>query len=178
MLIGLTGRAGSGKGEVADVLVKERGFFKLSLAAPLKRFCKDVFGWTDEQLYGPSYERNRPDARWGGLTPRHALQTLGTDWGRSMHPDVWIDYALRAVRGSRDSFVLDDVRFDNEAAAIRNAGGTVIEVFRPGTRLEGAAGQHVSEAGISQEHIGWTLINDSDLAVLKLRARRIVEVCR
>lgn len=181
MIVGITGRAGSGKDTVADVLVKEQGFMRVSLADPLKRFCSEVFGWSlaaDGPLHGPSHLRNRPDARWGGLTPRHALQTLGTEWGRTMHPDVWIAYALRVCSDPDARYVIPDVRFDNEAAAIRNHGGTVIEVWRPGVRLEGAAGEHVSEAGIAQEHIGWTLINDSDLAVLKLRARRIVEVCR
>lgn len=30
------------------------------------------------------------------LTPRFALQRLGTEWGRACYADVWIDYALRA----------------------------------------------------------------------------------
>lgn len=178
MIIGMCGRAGAGKDEVADVLVKECGFMRVSVADPLKRFCREVFGWTDEQLWGASHLRNQPDARWGGLTPRHALQMLGTEWGRAMHPDVWIAYALRTCNDPDQRYVIPDVRFANEADAIRNHGGKVIEVHRAGQDLTGAAAAHVSEAGVPRHLIDFTLVNDSDLSVLKLRARRLPEVCK
>src|SRR5262249_21718742 len=126
-VIGICGRAGAGKDTAADVLVKEFGFVKVSLADPLKRICREVFAFTEEQLWGPSECRNEPDKRYRRrpsgydangrpidkcgclrenkrafmdaedyrdhlpcpavfsgdefLTPRHALQQLGTEWG-------------------------------------------------------------------------------------------------
>lgn len=69
-LIVLSGEAGAGKDSVSDVLVARHGFVAYSLAAPLKRFLKDMFGFTDEQLYGRSSARNEPDPRWARPCPR------------------------------------------------------------------------------------------------------------
>lgn len=133
-IIGITGAAGSGKDTVADILVKNHGFVRVALADPMKRFCKGIFGFTDEQLWGESEKRDVPDKRFprkhswvqadgivqlqefGGhefrcaccgnidseeehcfLTPRFALQQLGTEWGRKMSEDVWINKTLEAA---------------------------------------------------------------------------------
>jgi hypothetical protein len=174
MIIGLSGLAGSGKDAVADELVKHCGFFKLALADAMKEACQRWFGWSDEQLWGPSHLRNQPDPNWGGLTPRHALQTLGTEWGRNLHPDLWIEQVLRITRGSRDRFVIPDVRFANEVAAIRAEGGKVIRIDRAGAGLRGGAALHPSET--QQLVCDATLPNDSTLEVLKLRAQRLPEL--
>lgn len=63
-LIVLSGEAGSGKDSFAKILVEQHGWRTFSLAAPMKRFAKDLFGFTDEQLYGKSSSRNEPDPRW------------------------------------------------------------------------------------------------------------------
>lgn len=132
---------------------------KVALADPLKRICKDVFSFTNDQMWGPSASRNAPDERYptkdGFLTPRVALQTLGTEWGRSMYEDVWIDYALRNAKRILDDgiwtysqelglspkaifaeppegVVITDIRFKNEMDKIRQAGGFLVRVRRPG----------------------------------------------
>jgi hypothetical protein len=125
MIIGVSGLAGSGKDTVADILVKHRQCVKISFADPLKRICQDVFQFSNEQLWGPSASRNAPDfrymvgegyaeayekhketnpelaasyARSGWLTPRVALQLLGTEWGRHCYDTIWVDYALRTSK--------------------------------------------------------------------------------
>jgi hypothetical protein len=189
-IIGIAGRAGSGKSTVADILVKEHGFVCVSLADPMKRFLKEIFQFSDEQLWGPSEKRNAPDKRypakiardvfghevahWNSpdhLTPRHALQQLGTQWGRVMFEDVWIDYALKTARellrlmdtctgytsqrgihlASAIPFkikgvVIPDIRFANELSCIREAGGRIW--YRPDGGLAGDAANHLSEAGL------------------------------
>ena len=105
MIIGLSGLAGSGKTTVANMLVKNHVFEAISLADPMKRFCKEMFGFSDEQLYGPSSARNAIDPRYG-KSPRVALQHLGTEWGRAFHENVWVDYAMReAGRRKRMSLI-------------------------------------------------------------------------
>lgn len=65
-----------------------------------------------------------------GETPRYAMQTLGGEWGRDrIHEDLWANVAVRGVDGPT---VFDDVRHNNEAAAIRSMGGVVICLSRPG----------------------------------------------
>lgn len=177
MIIGITGRAGSGKSTVAGILVRDHGFVAVSLADGIKRICRDVFHFTDAQLWGPSSERDKPDMRYlsGGvvLTPRRALQTLGTEWGRALYENVWIDHALRAadillsseggyeyrpeegltkrhaiVSGVK-GIIIPDVRFPNEVDAIRAQGGVIWKTTH-GHGLVGVAGTHESEQHIDR----------------------------
>ena len=48
-----------------------------------------------------------------------------------------------------DDIIVPDVRFDNEAEALRSLGGIIIEVRRGQAGLSGSAGAHVSESGLS-----------------------------
>ena len=59
-LIGLAGRAGSGKDTVAALLKDVYGCMPIALADALKRFCVDVFGISPPLLWGPSEDRNKP----------------------------------------------------------------------------------------------------------------------
>jgi len=226
-LIGLTGRAGAGKDTVADILVS-LGYAKVSFADPLKRFCKDLFDFSDEQLWGPSDKRNEPDERYcrfprnpmtlvkevNGdrigeyrdtqtgrefvplyLTPRYALQRLGTEWGRDCCPGIWVDYAMRVVGKIRagqcrynalegivpnaiagyTGIVIPDVRFPNEAEAILGCGGYVWRIEREGSGLEGDAGQHASETGMDQIECNETIQNDGSVRDLENRVRNLLQ---
>lgn len=66
----LSGDAGVGKDSVADVLVASHNFQKFSLADDMKSFAMSVFGFTYDQLYGPSTLRNEPDPVWSRPCPR------------------------------------------------------------------------------------------------------------
>jgi hypothetical protein len=68
MIIVLVGQSKSGKDTVADFLCAERGMAKIAFADPLKRICRDTYGFTIEQLWGPSELRNVPDRRYVRLT--------------------------------------------------------------------------------------------------------------
>lgn len=192
MILGISGIAGSGKDAAADFLVKNHGFVKVALADPLKRICRDVFQFSDEQLWGPSSKRNEPDLRYPGepfvapegsdahsfqgyLTPRYALQQLGTEWGRHCYEDVWVEYALRIASALSHigplahqhihysqktgethpcyspkcvpaGTVIPDTRFVNEIEAIKKAGGKVVRIKREGAGLKGSVADHASEA--------------------------------
>lgn len=74
----LSGVAGAGKDAVAKILVEQYGWELYSLAAPLKRFAADMYGFTDEQLYGPSSARNAPDPRWA--RPCESCEATGSNW--------------------------------------------------------------------------------------------------
>lgn len=166
-LIGLTGLAGCGKSTVADALA-ERGWTVVSLAEPMKAALAEWFGWSHDRLYGPSEARNAPDPRWGGLTARRALQHLGTEFGRAMHPDVWIRLALSKAERASGPVVIPDVRFKNEAAAVRAAGGRVVRIVRPGAGLDGAAATHASEAGCGPADE--VMLNAGSLGELRAKA--------
>lgn len=64
MLLGVSGFAGSGKDAAANFLVEDFSFCRVALADPLKRIARDVYDFTDDQLWGPSQSRNAPDRRY------------------------------------------------------------------------------------------------------------------
>lgn len=86
-------------------------------------------------------------AMLSGHTPRHAMQTLGTEWGRKcMGEDFWINLWRSRVDGALafgGRVVVDDCRFPNEADEVRKLGGVVWQLVGRG----GIAGSHESEAG-------------------------------
>jgi len=71
-IVGIIGKAGSGKDTVADMLHELR-YDKIAFADPLKRFCMDVFEFTEEQLWGPSEKRSEPDERYLMWTLKNIL---------------------------------------------------------------------------------------------------------
>ena len=158
MIIGLVGLAGSGKSTAARELVRHYGLEPRKFAAPLKDMMRQFLrgqGATEREvermIEGDLKEQPTPYLK--GSTPRYAMQTLGTDWGRALiHEDLWCDAAARSI--TRPT-VFDDVRFENEAAAIRKAGGAVVCIVRPGV-VRGSG--HVSEDLAYTRHI---VINDS-----------------
>lgn len=164
-IIGITGAAGSGK-DTAASFFERRGYQKISLADPMKRFCRELFGFTDEELWGASKHREKSRR---GVTARHVLQQMGTEWGRRLDPDVWIDYLVESCRristGGKTytaehglssnldpirfrppkGFVVADIRFRNEARKIRAEGGAIILLRGSYAPLSGSASAHVSE---------------------------------
>lgn len=61
-LIGICGRARSGKDTIANILVKEFGFTRVALADPIKRAARDFFDLTWEQCWGDL--KDTPDERY------------------------------------------------------------------------------------------------------------------
>lgn len=146
-VIGVAGPAGCGKSTFADILINRHGFVRIKMAGPLKAMLRAI-GLGDREIEGDLKEA--PCPLLCGKTPRHAMVTLGTEWGRDLiGPDFWTSAwaasAERAISAGARGIVADDVRFANEVATIRSAGGAVV-------RLTGRAGVaarsgHSSEAG-------------------------------
>jgi len=130
MIIGLTGKAGSGKDSVADHLVKNHGFFKLSFAAPLKRIICELFDMSEDQVNKQEL-KEVIDPRYG-FTPRWLLQHFGTEVCRKLYPSIWVDYLIRYYKKNwytdEGRVVVTDVRFLNEARAISNINGKIWRV--------------------------------------------------
>jgi hypothetical protein len=145
-IIAFTGLAGSGKSTAAQHLVATRGFQRIRFAGPLKAMMA-ALGLTHEEIEGS--EKETPCALLGGKTPRYAMQTIGTEWGRDLiAQDLWIrafNAALLQVPAGVP-VVIDDCRFPNEAEAVRAAGGLLVRIDRPGVGA-GAAG-HSSESHV------------------------------
>jgi len=245
-LVGINGKAGSGKDTVAEQLVSQFGFQQIALADPIKQYAYKVFGFTKEQLWGPSHMRDAPDPRFAfyndaldasdawlatesraqkydplfvdalvpgpgllpgialdklrdwrqGLaknreviSPRIVLQSLGTEWGRTVKESLWLSRALEvssrlmgggyiyhhttgltyAPGAPATHVVISDVRFANELQTLKTSGAFLIRVHRPAElRAQAEVGieGHASEAemeGFSEDAFDYYIQNSKTL---------------
>lgn len=141
MIVGFCGFIGSGKDTAADYLINYHGFRRDSFANSLKDAVANVFGWDRILLEGKTKEarewREKIDPWWANrlnkpnLTPRWVLQYWGTEVCRQgFHDDIWIASLENRLLKTKDDIVISDVRFPNEIAAIKKAGGKVIRIVR------------------------------------------------
>lgn len=142
----------------SGVDVDERGEIIPASAVTRLREVVDVFGWEGAKQ---------------SKEVRELLQRLGTEAGREiLGENIWIDTAL----GEFDYFktnkiVVSDVRFDNEAEAIRRRCGVVVKIERPGFA---PINNHASDAGISAELIDHIVTNDGSIDDLHKQIRSIL----
>lgn len=173
-LVGITGPAGSGKDTLAAALIDTFGYTRRALADPIKELLNHRFGWTAEKWDDREW-KEAPSVATGRLldegrrfyldkylSPRQLAQWLGTEVGRdTFGPNVWIDKLIRDWTTADEPLtVVPDVRFDNEADAIRRNGGVIVRVKRLGVKPVSA---HVSEAGVSDHLVDLTVVNDRDI---------------
>jgi hypothetical protein len=143
-IIGLSGKAGSGKDTVAEMLAQIRNP-KMTLILPFAYAIKaqaKKLGWNGEK----------------DTNGRVLLQYMGAR-ERKDDPEHWIRQTFETMdlyrRGSQRFeeelvFIITDVRFPNEAEAIHKAGGEVWRIKRPGAGLEGEAANHPSETEMDE----------------------------
>lgn len=162
MLVGLCGLAGAGKNTVAEILRDRRGFTAIAFADPLYAAVSAVTGLPVETLADRAVKEQ--PIEWLGKSPRELLQTLGTEWGRdSVHGEIWVRRAMRRASSLLEAgghVAITDVRFANEAEAIRAAGGGVWQIRRRHAGLGGTAGRHSSEAGVPRHLIDLSIDNN------------------
>lgn len=164
-VIGFTGYIGSGKTEAAKYLAQHKGYTWIKFAQPLKDMLYAI-GLNEREIEGDKKEL--PCKILGGKTPRFAMQTLGTEWGRKiMGEDFWVNIWERRcqeyISMPGQCIVADDCRFPNEVAAIRKLGGVIVRMDRPGRK---SMSRHESESGIEYLPSDMCYMNDYPLQVM------------
>lgn len=155
MVIGLSGYKGSGKTTLADKLVRH-DFFKVSfkdgLIAELMDTMPDVLRAMCYE-YGTSLDRLFRDKP---VVMRALLQNYGTNLRRAENPRYWVDKWVEKVANlpPRTNVVVDDVRFFNEAEAVREMGGVLIRVIKEGQR---STDPHQSEVEHTKINFDFTI---------------------
>lgn len=166
MIVGLTGYARAGKDTAAEVLI-EAGWKRIAFADSLREMLHalnpligrgqlrvadivEMNGWTEAK-------------KWSEI--RQLLQRLGTEAGRNiLGESIWIDTALAKVASPLTNYVITDVRYPNEANAIRAMGGWIGRITREGTAPVNA---HPSETALDDYPWDWEFHNTGTVEDLR-----------
>lgn len=170
-LIGIHGPLESGKDTVAQTIISSfpKIYTQYAFAWPIKKACQIMFGFTEKDM-NDRVLKERIHPRWG-ITPRKAMQLLGTEYGRNMiRKDIWIIRAQMEIENNKAEgygTVISDVRFDNEAELIRSSGGKLIHIERPSLDTSHEKYNHESEQGIARAPEDAVILNDSTVEELQ-----------
>ena len=142
-VIGLHGRARSGKDTVANFILAKRGGYIYSFADPIRAMLMPL----GIDMRDPYWQDHKEDVIPAlGTSPRRLMQTLGTEWGRDIvNPELWLILAKQRLMNFGAGMIVADVRFENEAEWIRSQGGRILHIERPDAKV---VAEHVSESGV------------------------------
>jgi hypothetical protein len=167
-IIGICGNKYNGKDTIADYLVQNYGYTKISFGDPLKHALKNIFMFSDEQLWGSQKENIDP---YWGVSPREMLQFIGTNCLRQMIKEnyptiedkIWVMSLKKQIEhlisnGIR-KIVIPDIRFPNEAQMLcQFYNATIIRVVR---RDIANTDSHMSENLFHQIKCNFTIYNNT-----------------
>lgn len=163
--LGLCGKAGSGKDWVCSRLAEHVEVNRVCISENIKSMLLAL----DPKIEGrrrlqdiTREEGGIENAKWIYPEIRRLLQRMGTQAGRAtLGENVWIDAALRTGKEGALN-VVTDVRFPNEAEAIRSAGGVLVRVVRPFSlvRLDGPEASHASEVLVDTLRVDHVFLNE------------------
>ncbi len=159
-LIGITGRAKSGKDTVGKHLMMRRNFHRMAFADPLKDAMAATFGVAVEEFHCEKL-KDEIEPHWG-ITRRFMLQhgadALRAKFGQGLFVDRWVHGFLQVA--DTEHVVVTDVRYPSEAEVIRSLGGVIVDIRREESGLPGLAGKHSSEQALDASLIDRILINN------------------
>lgn len=167
MVVGISGKSGSGKDYIADHAFVPLGFRKFSMAWHMKAFAVGKGLATFDEVF-----HTKP------LHVRTMLQEEGTEHGRLVYgEDVWCRTVEAWIRLLSEAwgehrFVIPDVRFMNEAELVYRLGGHVIRVEAPcrvaASPLTPEQREHASETSLDNlipDMFAFNDYTDKDMAV-------------
>ena len=190
MIIGISGKARSGKDTFAEMLAAELNgvsyppYVMMAFANELKLRCQAAFDLTWEQLWGEDKEKidkryvranvtttgsvdNPTPIYWTG---REIMQDYGAFY-RSIDNEFWVKNLFKVADDKEyTNIIITDVRYINEADYILDNGGHVIRIERAG-KDDVHNMQHPSEIELDgYRRFSFNVINDWGLEELKVSA--------
>ena len=188
MLIGITGKARSGKDTFAEILSEEifnvagKKFILMAYAHELKLRAQEDFDLSYEQLWGVNkevsdYRYRKSESADTFWTPREILQSYG-EFFRSIDNNFWVGNLFRVI-DSKDynNVIITDIRYPNEAIPVTERSGYVIKVTSDRENIEKIHGEnHTSETAMDDyKGIDFHVRNDGTLEDLRGVARQVVK---
>lgn len=165
ILIGLSGKKQSGKSTAALHLDEQHSFCIHAIATPFKIMLQ-VLGIPFEALEDAKLKEQtlrELDILPIDISPRTIMQSAG-DWGRkTIHPQLWsmsVEMRIRESAKRHERQLVTDIRTEDEAKLIRNMGGIVAHIDRPGLTNND---QHLTEQGIKYRQGDIKISNDKGI---------------
>jgi hypothetical protein len=184
-LIGLSGKMQHGKGAVATIIQKltldyDDAKFPGKSSWEIKKFAdklKDcvclITGYTRFDLEDNNIKNSSLGINWDNMTVREVLQKLGTEGGRNVHENIWVN-ATFSNYNPDNKWIIDDCRFINEAKSIEDRGGIVIRVNRTNHINNPEFKNHKSEISLDDYPFKYYIENDGSLEDLELKVKNIL----
>ena len=166
IIIGISGKKGSGKDTFASLLANELLKVKLkAFADNLKKCCAIISNQHEWNFYSQDCKNKK--AGFLSMTNRELMQKFG-DLTRQIDSDIWIKLALDINNVNTDVLIITDVRFKNEAKAIKDKGGILIRIESDRSETD----SHISEIDLDSYNIfDFGIINNKDTSLENLKEK-------
>lgn len=173
MIISISGKIGSGKDTFADMIItKDSRFVKRSFANKLKQIGSILTNTNlDDWFTQEGKNINLPT--WG-MTIGQFQQKLGTEAIRNgLHTNAWVLALFADYDSTKDFWIVTDMRFENEAKAVKKANGHLIRINGDPAKVRENSTRdlsHPSETSLDQYN-GFDEIIDNIETLQHLEAR-------
>ena len=160
MIIGISGKAGSGKDTSAKMLEvlyanpdisyedfankRYKNFADIQIvhfADSLKETAQVLFRIGEWETN--TQEGKKTTINWIGKTVRELLQGIGQGLRDAIDPNLWVKILFANTEGWTN-YIIADVRYPNEIKAIKERNGILLRIDRKGA----GAGNHSSETAL------------------------------
>jgi adenosyl cobinamide kinase/adenosyl cobinamide phosphate guanylyltransferase len=186
MLIGISGKARSGKDTFAEMLSRElqeqtgQAYVLMAYAHELKLKVQKDFDLSYEQLWGEEkeiedkrYRKHTDKDEMVYWTAREIMQNYG-QFFRTINYDFWVDHLFSVIEEKEyKTVIITDLRHTNEVNAVVDGGGFHVRVEREEDEATHNK-QHISETALDERHrIDFTVNNYWTLKELKSAAKDV-----
>ena len=189
MIISVTGKIGSGKDTIAEIIKQISPYYNWEVkkfAGKLKVIAEILTGVPKHHFEDQEFKKRDMAPEWG-MTYRELLQKLGTDALRNgLHENVWVnslfaDYQANTVAVGTSEFditekdedpnwIITDTRFPNEIEAVKKYKGIAIKVVRDTGNTVGVT--HESETALDN-YTNWDYVIENNGTLDELRSKVI-----
>lgn len=180
-IIGLNGVARAGKDTIADILRNLYGHEPKSFSEVLNQALVNLNPWL---VFVTDFGRKTGSIRYADYVEEHGyekaketpevrrlLQAMGTEVGRNLlGADIWVDAMFNDVEAWGKTAIVN-VRFPNEYQAVKDVGGVVWRVERPG--FEPSNG-HISDTALDGYEFDAVIQNDGTVHDLAEKVMKIL----
>jgi len=177
MIISITGKIGSGKDTIADIIIQHTPYHDWKIkkfAGKLKDIAEILSGVPKINFEDQEFKKQDMGPEWG-MTYRDLLQKLGTEAMRNgLHENVWVnalfaDYHFNIEKDEQmPNWLITDCRFPNELEAVKTHKGITIKVIRDSGNTIGTT--HASETALD-DYTEWDYVVDNNGSIEDLKTQ-------